>query len=45
MHALKLPEYAKLTPYEGDTVNGYVAYLHLDVKIGLARPEMIELGV
>ena len=31
-------------PHEGDTVNGYLVYLHLDVKIGLAQLEMIELG-
>ena len=43
-HALELPAHAKLAPYEGDAVDGYLVYLHLDVKIGLARPEMIELG-
>ena len=34
--------HAKLTPHKGDT--RHLVYLHLDVKIGVAQPEMIELG-
>ena len=43
MHTLKLPASAKFTPHEGDA--RHLVYLHLDVKIGVARPEMVELGV
>ena len=41
-HAFKLPAYAKLAPHERDA--RYLVYLYLDMKIGVARPEMIELG-
>ena len=40
--ALKLPAHAKLVPHEGDA--RYLVYLHLEVNIGVARPEMVELG-
>ena len=39
--AFKLPAHAKLAPHEGDA--GYLVNLHHDVKIGVARPEMVEL--
>ena len=41
-HALELPAHAKLAPHKGDA--RYLVYLYLDMKIGVARPEMIELG-
>ena len=40
--ALKLPAHAMLVPHEGDA--RYLVYLHLEVNIGVARPEMVELG-
>ena len=41
-YALKLPAYAKLAPRKGDA--RHLVYLDLDVKIGVLRPEMLELG-
>ena len=41
-HALELPAHARLAPHEGDV--RYLVYMDLDVKIGVARPEMVEMG-
>ena len=38
----ELPAHAKLAPHEGHA--RYLAYPDLDVKIGVARPKMVEMG-